>query len=81
MRITPETHPELNGRVTITINGVDITRRCIMADDALNVAWVLCGDVDRHRDWQHVGPTHMMPDADDRACRLVVHGAVEIVRL
>jgi hypothetical protein len=80
VRVTPQSHPDLVGHTTVTVDGVDITMRCNMADDERGEARVFCGDTDNHCDWRRDGPAHLLPDADDEACQIVIRGKVVIRR-
>ena len=60
------------GRTTITVDGVDVTKRCYTADEGLGVAY--CFDLNDK------GDIFMDPFTDDVA-RTEVHGLVKITRM
>jgi hypothetical protein len=65
--------------IRVMLNGVDVTDRCQEADDVTGRVRVLCRDAE-HRNWRTENTaSHIMPDADDRPCVLVVTGDVDMV--
>jgi hypothetical protein len=61
MKVSVDGTPEMIGRVRVTVDGVDVTDRCISADDEAGVATIFCNDTE-HLDWRRTFMcTHLMP--------------------
>lgn len=79
MRVSPYETPHLCCKVVVSLDGVDVTDRCRMADDGTGEVVVLCED-ERHRDWRVRNKrTHVTPDAGELGpCELRAKGTVQI---
>lgn len=71
-------HRRLTGEdLHVYLNGIDVTRDCVVANDVYGYAELLCRDPDTHRRWTAAGGVHVHA-ASPSICRLLVYGDVVI---
>lgn len=80
--MTVERHTEMTRQgtfLTVLLDGVEVTHRCVMADDKVGRVVLVCRDP-KHRDWKRsdIG-VHLLPDDDGEVCKFDVSGNVDIV--
>ena len=78
--MTVAKHTQLKAKgvdVKVFYDGVDVTSRCMFADDEAKAVVLLCRDP-QHRDWRRDdGPAHLTPDDWDKgACKFELSGDV-----
>lgn len=81
--LTIERHTDLQrqqgAKIRVLLDGVEVTHRCVMADDKVGRVVLVCRDK-RHRDWRRDDTfLHRLPDHDGEVCKLDVSGDVDIV--
>lgn len=78
MYISVDDTPELIGRVTVLLDGLDVTNQTREADDGTGDIVLLCRDASHHRG---IGfdPFHILPDGDGDPCIVKKRGKVQIV--
>lgn len=66
------------GRVTVLLDGIDVTNQTREADDVTGRVVLLCQD-EAHHSGIGSDPVHLMPDDDGDPCIVTKHGKVQIV--
>jgi hypothetical protein len=70
--MTVERHTDLVRQgtfVKVLVDGVEVTHRCVLADDKVGRVVLLCRDP-KHLDWKAVGiNTHLRPDTHAGVCK------------
>lgn len=72
-------HASTGEYLRVWIHDVEVTDRCVIADDREGYVVLLCRDPATHQ-WDRVtGPPHLLPDHDGKPCEHRVLGPVRVV--